>query len=421
MMKNNFLKKAFSGLAGLAVFGLMLPSAMAIGIRPLRNELNLDPGTSADGEVIVVNETDEDFMAEPIVQAFTRNSETGAPIYPNEDDLEIEDVRSWISISPDPVLVPALGQAIVPYTVNIPADAVGGGRYATIAYQPVKDTAGSVAVNVRAASLLYMNVQGDLILEGEVIRFGLPETPMGDQPFFFEMTFENQGNTHLKPSGWIEITDLDNGRKLTGIGEYMDPETNELTVTDALPVNQQAGGNVLPGSLRTYQTVWEKKLETGSYRADLNLEYADGATPITQSIEFEIEKGLKVNSFDINVTEESASFDLAVTNEGTVFERLQGAIAITNTFGYQVAEVLIPEDIEYIAPGETKTFTFDWLDRELPEDRYTAKLDVTYGFSDESLDAKVSFGELDRSKLYLGIALIIAVLVALIAIFKKKK
>lgn len=420
-MKNNLLRKVVSGLAVFALFGLILPSAMAIGIRPLRNELNLDPGTSAEGEVMVVNEGEADIVAEAVVQVFTKNSETGAPIYPTEEDLAIEDVRSWIDISLDPVAVPAQSQVAVPYTVTVPADAVGGGRYATIAYQPVKDTGGGIAVRVRAASLLYINVQGELILDGEVSRFGLPEMLAGDQPFIFEVTFQNNGNTHLKPKGWIAITDLDTGRKLTEIGEYADPETREVMVVDALPVNQESGGNVLPGSLRTYQAVWEKKLAVGSYRADLNLEYADGTTPITQSFEFEIGKGLKVDDFTINLAEDSASFDLTVTNEGSVYEKLQGAIAISNTFGYQVAEVLIPEDIEYIAPGETKSFTFDWLDKELPQDRYTAKLAVTYGFTGEVLEAKVSFGQLDRSKLYMGIALIIAVLVALVAIFRKKK
>lgn len=419
--KNNLFQKAFSGLAVFALFALMMPSAYAIGIRPLRNELNLDPGTSAEGEVMVINETDEDFMAEPVVQVFTKNSETGAPIYPNQEDLEIEDVRSWIDISDEPVSVPAKGQTPVSYTVSVPADATAGGRYATIAYQPVKPDSGAVAVTVRAASLLYINVQGDLILDGEVTRFGLPEQLMGDKPFVFDVTFQNNGNTHLKPKGWIEITDLDSGRKLTDIGGYVDPETQELMMKDALPVNQGPGGNVLPGSLRTYQATWEKGLAVGHYRADLNLEYTPDKAPITQSFEFSIEKSLSVDAFNINLSDTSASFDLSVTNQGKSFERLQGAIAITNTFGYQVAEVPIPEDIDYIAPGETKSFTFDWLDKELPKDRYTAKLAAKYGFASEDLSAKVSFGELDKTKLYLGIALIAAILVALVAIFRKRK
>ena len=74
-------------------------------------------------------------------------------------------------------------------------------------------------------------------------------------------------------------------------------------VSDSLPVNQGVGGNVLPGSLRTYQSTWEKQVAVGKYRADLNLEYAEAAPPITQSFEFEIKEGLKVDDFSIDLAE----------------------------------------------------------------------------------------------------------------------
>jgi hypothetical protein len=314
-MKNSAIQRIIYGCTGLAAFFLLLPSAMAIGIRPLRYETSVAPGGSVKSEVTVVNETNKAFMAEPIIKVFYTNDETGLPVYLNQEEQlrqnKIEDFASWIKISKDPVSVPAKGEIKVPYTVNVPKNATAGGKYALIAYQPVKEETGGVAVNVRAASLLYINVEGEVVRSGELIKFSAPEKPTADQPFVFDVSFSNTGNTHLKPTGWIEVTNLLTGKKLKGISEFTDPETMLTIVSDTIPVNINKS-SVLPGSLRTFKSEWKYHLAPGKFRANLNLTYAEGSPTISQSLEFSITNGQEATSLQNELTENAASFSFAV-------------------------------------------------------------------------------------------------------------
>ena len=298
-MKITLYQKIFYGFAGLAAFLVVAPATFAIGIRPLRYEVNVKPGNSIKGEVTVVNETDKDIIAEPIIQVFYKNDEAGLPIYLTKEEQlkqnKIENFLSWIDISSDKIPVSAKGAVNVPYTVNVPKKAIAGGKYATIAFQPVKEPTDGISINVRAASLLYVNVEGKIIRSGELTYFGLPKKPLDDPPFTLDISFQNTGNIHLKPTGWIELADLDTGKKLTSIAEYTDPVSGKMVVSDKIPINFN-NGSVLPGSLRTFKAEWTKNVKAGRYLANMSLVYAEDSTPITKSFEFTIDKGLELDT-----------------------------------------------------------------------------------------------------------------------------
>lgn len=293
-MQNAIFQKIIYSSVGLAAFCLLTPAAMAIGIRPMRYEIVIAPGGSASGEVIVVNETDKDFEAEPVLKVFNKNNDEGFPVYLSKDQLEeqnkIEDFLSWIEISDKPISVPAKSEVAVSYTVHVPKDAKPGGRYATIAYQPVLDASEGILVNVRAASLLYVTVgnEGDIIRAGKLDSFGLREEPTSGKALTFYVTFSNTGNTHLRPVGWIEVTNLDTGSQFKEIAKYVDPKTGQIVASDAVPVNLNKSC-VLPGSSRTFKAEWKNDLKPGRYLADLTLTYAENTKPIVQSYSFETE------------------------------------------------------------------------------------------------------------------------------------
>jgi len=419
-MKKRFLTKLLGVFGALAITVLLSPESHAIGIRPLRYEINVEAGQSSRGEVSVVNETEEDFFAEPSLSVFVANTEEGAPVYAQDDEF-VEDILSWVDIPKEPIFVPA-GQSVdVVYTVNVPDNAEGGGRYLLVGYKPVKNAENvPISVNVRAASVLIITVDGDVNPSGEVTRFSLPEPLLGDEPLRFQVFFKNTGNIHVKPSGWASLENLETGKKLEKVASYNDLYTGELIVSDELPINLRFG-NVLPESSRIFRTEWMNNVANGKYRATLNIEYDKRANPITQIYDFELYDNLEVDDFDINITSSSADFELTVTNDGNVHQRLKGAIIVHNQFDFVLAEIPIPEDIDYILPGETKTIVFEWLDKEIPAGGYTASLDVRYGFSDQILEADVQFGELDRTKLFLIIALILAFLIVLYLLFRRRR
>ncbi len=409
--------------ASFALLLFLTPSALAIGIRPIRSEFSVKPGASVSGEITVLNETTKDFRAEPVIKVFYKNDETGFPVYPSKEELDEEglaDFSEWIDLPKEPVLVPAGGSASVKYTVKVPLDAEAGGKYATVAYQPVKESRPGVAVSVRAASLLFVNVEGDVVREGEISRFSLPENLRTDQPFQFEVSFQNTGNTHLKPSGWIEIVDRKTGKALKEIASYVDPETGGEKIGDRIPVNLRQK-NVLPGSLRTFQGEWGKGVKEGEFEAILSLSYDPAKAPLIRKFEFSLQEEVTAEDFRINIGEASADFDLTLANQGLATEKVTGSLKILNGFGYVVSEIPLPEGAGAIAPGETVMLNLPWISSAVPAGRYTAKLEASYGFSKKALESQIGFGRRDKAKLLMGAAIIALAGLSLWPLLKKKK
>lgn len=419
-MNNKILSKIVATVGFMTLTFSLIPSAEAIGIRPIRHEVNVKPGETIEATVTVINETDKDFSAEPSLLAFYKNDQNGFPIFVSEKNPELEDTTTWVEISKEPVMVPARGSTNVKYKVNVPTTAKPGGKYVSVAYQPVKGEVEGVKVNVRAASLLFLNVEGEIIRKGEVTQFGLPENQATDQPFTFDVNFKNTGNTHIKPTGSIEIVDQTSGEKLTKIAKYLDPESNEEIIADVIPINLNKT-NVLPNSDRIFKGEWVENIKEGKFKAIMEVNYLEGANPIKQEFEFEIKENLKVDDFKINTEGSKADFQWNMTNEGAGDQKLRGKIVVKNAFNYMVAEIPLPADIEYVKPGENKTITLNWLEKAIPKGSYTANLEAEYGFSKKKVNEEISFGDTDKTKIILIGALGLVTIVALISIFRRKK
>jgi hypothetical protein len=415
-MKNNiFSKAAFFVIATL----LFAQTSFAIGVSPPRTELTLAPGESQDVTIKLLNQDDFDIQAVAEIEAFLKNDEQGFPIPIEMAESDVHNIANWIILPEEPVFVPANGSTAVTFTVAVPEGAEPGGKYASILYSPMpKEDEGDIKIRTRVASLVLINVEGDTVVEGNIESFGLPDMINGDEAFYLPVTFVNTGNTHVKPMGWIELINKETGESLKGVATYKDEAGNEV-VSDKIPVNQ-FGGNVLPDSKRTFKCEWTNNVKSGDYTAKLTLSYAD-QPEITRSFDFSLKEDLEVTSFDFNAGMDTTSFILTVKNNGNVYEKLNGSIDITNNFGYKVDSIAIPEDIEYVAPGESKTFTFEWVKGEAPEGRYTAELSTKLGVTNMDFVAKVTFGEADYTNMLLIGGLVVLVLVLIIVIAKKKK
>ncbi len=78
-------------------------------------------------------------------------------------------------------------------------------------------------------------------------------------PISFETKFKNEGNTHLKPIGKIELSD-EKGEVLKNIGKEAITSNAGAFIgekmVDYIPVNDGLG-NVLPKSERRFESIWE--------------------------------------------------------------------------------------------------------------------------------------------------------------------
>ncbi len=283
------------------IFGVAISFAqVVISIVPLKYELDVDPGDIITKTATVRNTTSRTLIYDLEARSFVPNNVNGAPnwifsgetVPPPYDQYILTD---WISFGTSSVVVPPNSQKIVPFTINVPANAVPGTYYWWVIFRERNyvswDVTSGAYVGVRGewAIILIVKVTWDVVISWwveDIKVYGwlykppleqeevpvvsgndediVPPLPIsGDNNFTqevnFEIDFKNEGNVHIKPKGKIEIID-ENGQRLQDIGKEMIVNKQWVKIwekiVDYIPINDE-GGNVLPQSKRKFQAKWK--------------------------------------------------------------------------------------------------------------------------------------------------------------------
>ena len=422
MKIRNFLKLVLSTFAFFAI----VQSAFAIGISPAKTEIDINPGETQTLIIKAYNNTDND-MENVVteIEAFYKNDERGYPIVGEAPITGKYELSEWITYSDTGFELKAREIKPVTITLAIPEDFEPGGKYIEVLFsnRPItNETNGSSGVKIvsRAASLLLIKVSGDIQTTGEIENLEMSTKLQSDQPIPFSLTFKNNGNVHIKPVGDIKITNTKTGKELINTGMYIEEEDEAPIITSSILINR-TGGNVLPGSNRIFTGLWGQNFQNGKFTATADISYDDHEPRVTKQLDFEINESVEINNFKINISPKSSNFTFSITNTGNVIERLTGFISITNAFGYEVAKIDLPEDMEFVNPGDTKDYQIEWIQTDMPEGSYKATLRGTLGLTKENVKASVSFGEITNTGYVIGGIALLIIVGLLFLLFRKKR
>lgn len=416
-----FKKIILSFILGVFLFADVLLAATGIGVRPLRTNISLDPGTDASLYLTIINNEDFSQVVKPEFQTYTSHNEEGYPVAKKMDDNDPKNIYSWITFEKEKISIPAKSEKKVKVIITIPETAEPGGRYGALIYGPILSNTSGVSFRTRVASLLLLTVKGDEKFDGKVSNFSLKDQKMySDRGVEFGVNFENEGNIHISPKGVISLYD-EKGEKVGSVFSIIDKDGEELILND-IPVNPFLN-YTLPGLKRIYRSDWKINVAEGKYVAKLDFTFKKGEKEFTEKkeVNFEIKDLLEVKEFDFIEKDGKSYFYLKLKNNGTVYEKLKGTIDVLNNFDYKIGEVKIPEDIEYVAPGQEEEFKLKFLDKEMPDGDYTVKSNITYGYADKKLELNKEFSFSGNWVIYVGVGIIALLILVLIFIWRKKK
>ncbi|OGY48772.1 MAG: hypothetical protein A3D39_04895 [Candidatus Buchananbacteria bacterium RIFCSPHIGHO2_02_FULL_39_17] len=283
------LKTKFSFFIFFFIFFLFLPhfSLALTAMSPIL-EIEVKPGESQTGFLKLYNETAADLILTSNLESFKAGDETGQPVFllPEQKDKFLD----WFTELPTEILLRPQQVILVPFRIQVPANATPGGYYAAIFWQTnsgqTKDGSGA-GISGRIATLVFLKVAGELNESAQLV--GFETIPKNNYFFHFPLNFSvrvnNQGNIHLQPQGQIILSDWFS-RKI------------------ALDINQEKRF-ILPGSIRRFDVVWEsganknfwqnflaelylefKNLPFGPYQAELSLNYGARHQTLTGSLNF---------------------------------------------------------------------------------------------------------------------------------------
>lgn len=156
-------------------------------ISPTRQELKVDPGGTANGALVVANQTKQDLTVTLFFREFTVTNAD----YDYSFTLSHYD---WIKISQSELTLRPGQSQTVPYALSPSADASPGGYYFTIFASSNLQT-GGVDSTIQATTLLYTTVNGLLDKGTRLDKVTLPSILVSpDITYRFDMT--DTGNVY---------------------------------------------------------------------------------------------------------------------------------------------------------------------------------------------------------------------------------
>ncbi|MCK4354833.1 hypothetical protein KAW43_00560 [Candidatus Parcubacteria bacterium] len=237
------------GAAALIFTNDVFAQEKGIGISPLTFELTASSGDVLTNTLKVYNPTDSTIGIKIEVEDFTATGEMGQVII-EPAETETYSLAGWIRTEPETFILGSKEQKFVDFTINVPENAEPGGHYGSI----LASTAGVIGEKITGATvaqkvgaLVLLTVSGEIREELIVKDFSCPSF-LETGPVDFTIRFENRGTVHLRPRGFVVITDW-RGKKAADI---------------VFPQN-----NIMPGAVRKIEASWDKKWLAGRYTAVL--------------------------------------------------------------------------------------------------------------------------------------------------------
>lgn len=235
-------------------------------VAPARQQTALDPGKRESLIIKFFNESAVPVSG--IIKAvdFIVKGSDGKPILLENSVIPTTSrysASSWIKLPYERATIPAGSVLKVQFDVNVPKDALPGGRYVAIYFEQTGFDIGTVAttlqqgestVSPRIVGLLNIRVNGPITEKAAVIKFSAPLfSEFG--PIAVNTEIFNYGNYHITPQGQISLFDF-LGRKIA-----------ETSLEEK---------NIFPESSRIFETKIGPKLLLGKFRLALNASYGEG-------------------------------------------------------------------------------------------------------------------------------------------------
>lgn len=241
---------------------------VSLVVSPPRVDIEGKPGETVQKTIKVTNNSlDGTLILKTFVTDFIVQDDLGTPIKVSPTVAGRYLASPWFTVEkPELTLAPKETISLT-VLITIPANALPGGHYAGVFFEPVAARGLKTTVSYTAAqvgSLFGITIPGDIKYDALIKDFSTPSYVAEFGPIDFKATIENQSDTHIRPKSNIVIRDLF-GRQLTN-----------LTLDEV---------NIFPYTSRTLQKTWDQVWGLGRYTATLTVSYGPGLV-VTRAIYF---------------------------------------------------------------------------------------------------------------------------------------
>lgn len=240
------------------------PSAgtgQGLEISPPLIDIKTDPGKVVTTQIKVRNVTQTSLLVKAQFEDFVANDESGTPkILLNSSDKSPYSIKDWLGAPASITLAPGQREPIN-VTINVPANASPGGHYGVVRFTGTPPELADTGVSLSASvgTLMLVNVSGNVKESAKVAEIYASQNNKQSSifkrgPILITTRVQNTGNVHFKPHGTLQIT-------------------NTFGKTVKVVQFNSGNHNVLPGSIRKFQNLFDKQYMLGRYTAKVDVVY----------------------------------------------------------------------------------------------------------------------------------------------------
>lgn len=280
MIKNTRFKQILAVL--ILVFGFFMPTALnalaegyKFALTPMNQKIIINPGESYKSSFQVVNPSTDTTDVEYNVKLDNFYvDENHATVF--EEVGGTGEILDWISFeSPVTGILKPGESADVAFTVNVPSNAAAGGQYAAFVAtanaisnnentgkntnQTEENDNGTMIEEIKSiAHLLYAEVTGDTIRQGEILDISVPNFILSGD-IFGSSSIKNNGNVHGTAYYKLQVFPLFSNEEIY---------TNE---------EDPASHEIMPDRVLYNETKWDQTPNIGIFNVIYTVEF-EGAT-----------------------------------------------------------------------------------------------------------------------------------------------
>lgn len=260
-------------LSSLSALQVMAERGVTFTVSPMKEKIVLNPGDehSSTVEVYIPEKYENDIKYTVEIAPFFVDENYNNDF--NNTYGTNNEIMKWITIDgPEEGRLSPGETAVIPYTINVPSNAAGGGQYASIliSAEEWKDEESSksddggddihpmVKEEKKIAHTIYAEVTGDITRQGEITDVNVPGFLLSGN-IIGSSSVKNTGNIHGEAKYTLQVFPLFSSEEIY---------TNEESPQDRI---------VLPGRTLYNETEWEETPAIGIFNVVYTVEF-EGVT-----------------------------------------------------------------------------------------------------------------------------------------------
>lgn len=247
-----------------------LAQELSLVVSPPRTDLQIKPGETQQKTIKVTNTSETELILSAVPIDFIVTDNAGTPIKVTTTASGRFLASPWFTLETSELVVPPKDTAQLTVVITAPQDALPGGHYAGIFFEPKERRGEKRTVSyttTQVGSLFALNVAGDVNYDAVIKDFSVKNYLSEFGPIDFTLVLENQSDTHISPESSIVITDM--------LGRKVEPIKLDSV-------------NIFPFTSRTLHARWDQVWGLGKYIATVTVTYGPTGAVTSRDIPFYI-------------------------------------------------------------------------------------------------------------------------------------